>query len=147
MARPVKIPPQPSPRRYDSPLRRAKAQETERRVLDAAASLFAERGYVGTSLAAVAEQAGVNARTIYKVFDSKLALLSRLVDVATQAQLGRSQALFNGAFNLGVTSSAFAFGVVADRYGYRPMFVLASVTPLVACVLFYAGTGRVANRT
>jgi MFS family permease len=63
-----------------------------------------------------------------------------LVDVATQAQLGRSQALFNGAFNLGVTSSAFAFGVVADRYGYRPMFVLASVTPLVACVLFYTGT-------
>lgn len=71
-----------SPRAYESPVRRAKAQETERRVLAAAAALFAERGYVGTSLAAVAEEAGVNARTVYKVFDSKVALLSRLVDVA-----------------------------------------------------------------
>ena len=82
MARPVKPLSSPSPRAYDSPLRRAKAQETERRVLAAAESLFRERGYVGTSLAAVAEVAGINARTVYKVFGSKLTLLSRLVDVA-----------------------------------------------------------------
>jgi AcrR family transcriptional regulator len=82
MARPVKTPSSPPPRAYDSPLRRAKAQETERRVLAAAESLFGERGYVGTSLAAVAEQAGINARTVYKIFGSKVALLSRLVDVA-----------------------------------------------------------------
>jgi MFS family permease len=65
-----------------------------------------------------------------------------LVDLATDAQLGRSQALFNGAFNLGVTSSAFAFGIVAEHFGHRPMFVLASLTPLAACALFYVGTGR-----
>jgi MFS family permease len=68
-----------------------------------------------------------------------------LVDLATEAQLGRSQALFNGAFNLGVTSSAFAFGAVAERYGYRPMFVLASLTPVAACALFYLGTARMAR--
>ena len=45
-----------------------------------------------------------------------------LVDLASEAQLGRSQALFNGAFNLGVTGSAFAFGVVAEHFGYRTMF-------------------------
>jgi AcrR family transcriptional regulator len=79
--RPVK-PSAPPPRSYDSPVRRAKAQETERRVLAAAEALFAERGYVGTSLAAIAEEAGINARTVYKVFGTKVALLSRLVDVA-----------------------------------------------------------------
>jgi AcrR family transcriptional regulator len=56
--------------------------ETERRILAAAAAAFAERGYVGTSLAAIAERADVNARTVYKVFGTKVGLLSRLVDVA-----------------------------------------------------------------
>ena len=82
MAPPVKAPSPTATRRYDSPARRAKAQETEARILDAAATLFAERGYVATSLAAVAEHAGVNARTVYKVFGTKVRLLSRLVDVA-----------------------------------------------------------------
>jgi AcrR family transcriptional regulator len=82
MASPVKAPPTVATRSYDSPARRAKAQETEARILDAAAALFAERGYVATSLAAVAERAGVNARTVYKVFGTKVRLLSRFVDVA-----------------------------------------------------------------
>ena len=70
-----------------------------------------------------------------------------LVDLSSQAQLGRSQALFNGAFNLGVTGSAFAFGVVAEHFGYRPMFVLAAAMPLAACVVFYVGTTRVESTT
>lgn len=69
-------------RRYDSPLRRDRALETERRILTAAESAFAETGYVGTSLAAIANAAGVNPRTVYKVFGTKVRLLSRLVDVA-----------------------------------------------------------------
>ena len=51
-------------------------------MLAAAEALFSERGYVGTSLAVVAERAEVNPRTVYKLFGSKVALLSRLVDVA-----------------------------------------------------------------
>src|SRR4051812_48819491 len=82
MTPPVKSRPTTSTRHYDSPARRAKAQETEAKILDAAAALFAERGYVATSLAAVAERAGVNARTVYKVFGTKVRLLSRFVDVA-----------------------------------------------------------------
>jgi AcrR family transcriptional regulator len=81
VARPVKTD-IAKPRNYDSPVRRALAQETELRILGAAQSLFVERGYVGTSLAAIAERAEVNARTVYKIFGTKVALLSRLVDVA-----------------------------------------------------------------
>ena len=67
-------------------------------------------------------------------------LHAHLVDCSSDAQLGRSQALFNGAFNLGVTISGFAFGLVAEHYGYRPMFLLASLTPIAACLLFAVGT-------
>ena len=53
------------------------------------------------------------------------------VDLSAEAHLGRTQALFNGTFNAGVTASAFAFGAVAERFGHRPMFVLAAVPPLL----------------
>jgi AcrR family transcriptional regulator len=72
----------PTSRRCHSPVRRANAQETERRIIDAAATLFADHGYVATSLSAVADRAEVDPRTVYKVFGGKVGLLSRLVDVA-----------------------------------------------------------------
>ena len=60
-----------------------------------------------------------------------------LVDLTADEHLGRAQALFNGSFNLGVMSSAFLFGLVADHFGQRPMFVVAALMPLLACALFY----------
>lgn len=70
-----------------------------------------------------------------------------LVDMTAEAHLGRAQALFNGAFNLGVTSSAFIFGAAAAQFGYRIMFALAALTPLLACGVFYRyGTSRPAPR-
>ncbi len=63
-----------------------------------------------------------------------------LVDVASEAQLGRTQALFNGAFNLGVSGSAFAFGIVAEHFGYRTMFSLAALMPIAAAAVFFIGT-------
>lgn len=69
-----------------------------------------------------------------------------LVDVAGQAQLGRTQALFNGAFNLGVSGSAFAFGLVAEVFGYRAMFTWAALTPIAAGAVFMLGTRAVQGR-
>ena len=63
-------------------LRRDQVALTERRILDAATELFEERGYVGTSLLAVAEAAGVAPRTVYVRFRSKAQLLSRCIDVS-----------------------------------------------------------------
>ncbi len=82
MEREIKAEPSRAARRYDSPVRRARAHETERRIIDAAAALFVDHGYVATSLAAVADRAEVDPRTVYKVFGSKVGLLSRLVDIA-----------------------------------------------------------------
>jgi AcrR family transcriptional regulator len=68
------------PRRpYRSPRRQEQAQQTRQRIIDAAYALFAERGYGGTTIVAVAQQAGTAAETIYAVFENKPKLLSDVV--------------------------------------------------------------------
>ncbi|MDQ4009165.1 MAG: TetR/AcrR family transcriptional regulator [Actinomycetota bacterium] len=56
-------------------------QATRRRVADAAARLFVERGYAATTLQAVADNAGVHVQTIYQVFGSKVAVLAEAAAV------------------------------------------------------------------
>jgi TetR/AcrR family transcriptional regulator, regulator of autoinduction and epiphytic fitness len=68
-------------RRYESEHRREQARLTRRTILDAAAALFVDPGYAATPLTAVAAHAGVAVQTVYKVFGTKKALLSALVDV------------------------------------------------------------------
>jgi len=59
---------------------------------------------------------------------------------APPGQLGRLQTLFNGAFNLGVTTGAFALGSVADFYGHRAAFLCAATTAAAALALFTTTT-------
>ncbi len=47
-------------------------------ILDAALKLFAERGFYGTPVPLIAEEAGVGAGTIYRYFESKEALVNAL---------------------------------------------------------------------
>ena len=62
------------------PRRRARAQATRARVLEAARSLFLEAGYVATTIDAIAELADVSPETIYATFGNKRSLLSGLLD-------------------------------------------------------------------
>ena len=68
-------------RPYESPRRAAQRGETRRAILDAAARLFAERGYVATSFELVAESAGVGRATVFDHFASKAGLLKAAYDV------------------------------------------------------------------
>ncbi len=77
MADPVK-----PPRAVDFPRRRERARATRMRILDAARALFVERGYVVTTIDAIAERADVSPETVYSRFGSKRAILSDLVDVS-----------------------------------------------------------------
>ena len=54
---------------------------TRRRILDAAGRLFAERGYLGATLAEVAAAAGVSVQTLYNSIGSKATLLKAVYDV------------------------------------------------------------------
>ena len=65
-------------RRYESPRRREQADATRRAILEAAERLFGERGYAGTSVAEIAEGAGVALKTVYAVFGTKVEVLRAL---------------------------------------------------------------------
>ncbi len=70
-----------SRRPYRSRLRADQAALTRLRILEASGELFAERGYVATTVDAVAAHAGVAADTVYAIFGTKKALLSALIDL------------------------------------------------------------------
>jgi len=63
---------------YESPLREEQKEATRQRILDAAGKLMEDRGLQQFSYAALAEQAGVTERTVYRHFPSKDALLQGL---------------------------------------------------------------------
>lgn len=70
-----------SRRRYVSPVRAQQADATRRAILDTAARLFVDPGYLGTSVATVARAAGVSTQTVYNTFATKPALLKAAYDV------------------------------------------------------------------
>lgn len=72
---------EPVKRRYKSPRRAAQQRATRRAIVDAAARLFADGGYVGTSFDLVAEAAGVGRATVFAHFPTKAALLKEAYDV------------------------------------------------------------------
>jgi AcrR family transcriptional regulator len=63
-------------------LHAARVARTQARIVAAARDLFLEQGYVKTTLAEVAERAGLAARTVYVRFGTKAALFRRVVDEA-----------------------------------------------------------------
>ena len=71
-----------SKRTYRSKRRKAQAQETRRQISEAARRLFTDRGYSGTSIEAIAHEAGVAPETVYSIFGCKKAILLHLVNVS-----------------------------------------------------------------
>lgn len=75
-------------RPYRSPRRREQAEETRRRILDAARRGFVEHGYGGTTMESLAEEAGVSVQTVYASLGSKQGILMALLDdMASEADL------------------------------------------------------------
>src|SRR5579864_1948478 len=76
----------PAKRSYDARRRRERAEQerqaTRRRVVEAARTLFLERGYVAVTMADIARGAGVALQSVYKVGHSKADLLHLVRDLA-----------------------------------------------------------------
>jgi AcrR family transcriptional regulator len=62
-------------RRYQSPRRRAQADQTRRDILTAAQRLFERHGYARTTMSAIAAEAGVALKTVYLAFETKSGVL------------------------------------------------------------------------
>lgn len=71
-------------RAYHSGLRAERAAETRQRIVTAARELFATRGVPGTTVAAIAEQAGVAEPTVYATFGSKREIMKQLLEQTEQ---------------------------------------------------------------
>ena len=68
-------------RSYSSAVRDEQAARTRIRILDAASDLFLDRGYARTTIADIADEAGVARDTVYAVFGSKARVLTALIDL------------------------------------------------------------------
>ena len=77
-------------RRYDSTRRQAQAARTRQDILAAARDLFLERGYAGTTLAAIAKAAGVVVETLYRAYGSKAELFKAVVRAAVAGGADRA---------------------------------------------------------
>ena len=67
-------------------VRKARAMETRRRMVAAAQKLFAEKGYVATTMAAIAEEASVAVQTVHFTFHTKADLLRELIRVVSAGE-------------------------------------------------------------
>src|SRR5436190_24018075 len=76
------MPAEVSPKRQNSPLRRAQAAATRLRIIQAAHEEFEARGYEGARIEDVAARAGVAVPTVYKGFTNKRNLLTAAVTTA-----------------------------------------------------------------
>lgn len=75
-------------RTYVSSLRSAAATATRRRILRAAQTVFEQRGWSGTTLPVIADEAGVSPKTIQAQFGTKAKLLAEVVDFAVRGDAG-----------------------------------------------------------
>ena len=60
----------------------ARTRFARRAVVDAARTLFLERGYVSTTIEAISEHSDVPTATVYRLFSSKLGILKALLDTS-----------------------------------------------------------------
>jgi len=66
-------------RRYDATKRRAQASDARNRMLTAAQARFLRDGYPATTVAAIADDAGVSVDTVYKTFGGKPGVVRAIV--------------------------------------------------------------------
>jgi AcrR family transcriptional regulator len=117
-------------RGYRSPRRAAQALRTRARIIEAATRRFLAHGYSGTTMRAVAADAGVSLPTVELAFHTKAGLLKAVIDIAiagddehaamlerqwaARAESGADPAGFVVAFARQLTASAGrAAGLVA----------------------------------
>jgi AcrR family transcriptional regulator len=71
------------PRRpYEGAARQARTRRTRAAVVEAARSLFAERGYAATTIEAISDRSDTPQATVYRLFSSKLGILKAVLDVS-----------------------------------------------------------------
>jgi AcrR family transcriptional regulator len=106
--------------------RERRRQETRERIVDAAAELFAERGFDAVSVLEIAKRAGVVEKTVFNhfpvkeglVFESDPPIRTALLDAVRRRPAGESVAAAAGSF---VVSAVAVLGSAAAAAGMAEM--------------------------
>jgi AcrR family transcriptional regulator len=107
-------------------LRSEQQAETRDRLLDAATSLFAETGFSGTSVVAIANRAGVTTGAIYSNFAGKDELFAAVVERHMRRQADAYRALYSEG---GTPAERMQRGadrwmaLITEEPDYFPLFV------------------------
>ena len=112
--------------------RTARARETEERILAVAHRSFLERGYAQTTLADVAEAAGVAPRTVYVRFGTKAALMKRVVDVALVGDTAPVDVVNRDWFQASLTAPTLTERIAAQAGGVAQLMAASADIMAVA---------------
>src|SRR5688572_6176186 len=94
--------------------RKTRADETGRRIFAAARALFEERGYVDTTIDAIAQRAGVAKGTFFVHYATKDAVVTELVGIQTRKALeARAAALATDGPRAALRATALTLGAQA----------------------------------
>lgn len=112
--------------------RRLSREERRARIEEAALGLFAQRGYHGASIAAIAARAGVTPPVVYDHFDSKLALHRRLLERTREELLEMWREHLSGETPVAerVPAAIEAWARYVENHPYAPRMYFFETTGL-----------------
>ena len=107
---------------------RLQVEATRRAIVSAARSLFARKGYVATTIAAIARDAGVAVQTVYANFGSKRGIFEAVVEVGQSEpdlldiaqQFGAASSDPQRQLRLAAAFNARFFGRLSDIFDALP---------------------------
>lgn len=124
-------------RRYQSPLRDGQARTTRTAIIEAAWRLFADAGYVATSIEDIAAAAGVSRATVFTAVGGKPVLLKAAFDVAIVGD-DEPVSLPDRASSRAIRAEPDP-GVYLDRYARLATEMGGRVAPIAEAVRGAAG--------
>ncbi|MFD7658140.1 TetR/AcrR family transcriptional regulator [Actinosynnema sp. NPDC059797] len=104
-----------------SPYHRRVAEQKRAAIVEAATRLFLDAGYAGTSLARVAEAAGVSKATLFKQFPTKAALFDAIVTRAWAVEDDDFRPP-TGDLRAGLTAIGRRYATLLSRPGMAALF-------------------------
>ena len=126
-------------RRYSTALRAEQTALTRGRILAAAGLLFTERGYLGTTLAGIAQAAGVSVQSVYNVVGGKPVLLKTVYDQTLAGDDEPIPMVQRPMFQAMIAADAAP--EFFERYARIARLLAERILPLVTMVLAQAATG------
>ncbi|MEE2037029.1 TetR/AcrR family transcriptional regulator [Nocardiopsis sp. CT-R113] len=105
------------------------AEQKRTAIIEAATELFLEKGYDGTSLARIAESAGVSRATLFKQFSTKAALFDAIVTEYWRPEAGDGPEPAPGDLRAGLTAIGHRYVDLLTRPGMVALYriVIAEV--------------------